>query len=200
MVIIARGAEAVIEKKDEIIIKKRVPKGYRYPELDETLRRQRTRAEARLIEKASSLTNTARLIELNESNKEIKLEYLKGKKIADCLDKIREKKQIARQVGKAIARIHDANIIHGDLTTSNMIYHDKKVHLIDFGLGFISSRSEDKAVDIHVFKEALEAKHPQNHEKLIDAFLKGYAFSKNASSVLKQLKKVELRGRYKAQY
>ncbi|MEK6858713.1 MAG: KEOPS complex kinase/ATPase Bud32 [Nanoarchaeota archaeon] len=200
--IIARGAEAVIEKKGKTVIKKRIVKGYRHPELDEKLRKQRTRAEAKLIERASTLIPVAKIKRVDEQEKELELEYIAGKKLAENFDKLKNKRVIAKKVGASTAKLHDNHIVHGDLTTSNMIYNPQtgETHIIDFGLGFISQKVEDKAVDVHVFKEALEAKHPKNHDLLYKAFVAGYKTSKNASLVLKQLEKVEKRGRYKAQY
>lgn len=200
--IIARGAEAVIERHGLTVIKKRVAKGYRYPELDEKLRKLRTRSEAKLLEKAQSLISVPRLITLNEIKKTLELEYIKGEKLADNLEKIKEKVRIYAQIGASIAKLHDAGIIHGDLTTSNMIYNlkDKKMYLIDFGLGYHSSRIEDKAVDLHVLEEALTARHPTIAEKAWKTIIKNYQHSTNALLVIKQLKKVEKRGRYKTQY
>ena len=42
--------------------------------------------------------------------------------------------------------------------TNDMIY-DKKIYLIDFGLSLYSNKPEDKAVDLHLLKQALESKH-----------------------------------------
>ncbi|MCX6749275.1 MAG: hypothetical protein NTW17_00835 [Candidatus Pacearchaeota archaeon] len=75
-----------------------------------------------------------------------------------------------------------------------------KIFFIDFGLGFISPKIEDKAVDLHLLKQALEAKHFTHWYELFNEVLKGYSFSKNSKQVLKQLKKVEARGRYKEAY
>ena len=75
-----------------------------------------------------------------------------------------------------------------------------KVYFIDFGLGFHSSKAEDKATDLHVLKEALEAKHPASSEELWNNILQGYKKSKNAKATIGRLEKVELRGRYKEQY
>ena len=72
-----------------------------------------------------------------------------------------------------------------------------RVFIIDFGLGFISKRIEDKAVDLHLIKQALEAKHFQNWEDLFNSFSEGYQDYKEAKEVLSRLKKVESRGRYK---
>ena len=72
-----------------------------------------------------------------------------------------------------------------------------KIFFIDFGLGFISHKFEDKAVDIHLFKQALEAKHFRNWEALFSEFEKGYNKSKDFKIVFERLKAVEKRGRYK---
>lgn len=198
--ILARGAEAIITKQKNQIIKLRLPKGYRHPVLDEKLRKLRTRAEYKLLEKANLIINSARTISLNEQDKEITIEYLSGAKLADCLDN--QKPTISNQIGSSIAKLHDSGIIHGDLTTSNMILaKNKKVYFIDFGLGFHSQKAEDKAVDIHVLKEALEARHPKVWEKVWKNILKAYTkTSPQSQIVLKQLERVERRGRYKAQY
>ena len=72
-----------------------------------------------------------------------------------------------------------------------------KIFFIDFGLGFISQKLEDKAVDLHLLKQALEAKHFKNWEILWKEVEKGYKSSKDATKVLERLKAVERRGRYK---
>ncbi|EFK97892.1 Conserved hypothetical protein [sediment metagenome] len=74
-----------------------------------------------------------------------------------------------------------------------------KVYFIDFGLGYISKKYEDKAVDVHLFKQALEAKHFKNWEVLFREFVKGYESvdKKEAEKVLNQMRKVERRGRYR---
>ena len=77
-----------------------------------------------------------------------------------------------------------------------MILKDAQVYFIDFGLGFNSKRIEDKAVDLHLLRQALEAKHFLNWEKLFAAVIKGYE-SKDKEKIIEQLKKVESRGRYK---
>ena len=200
--ILARGAEAVIEKKGSLVIKKRVPKGYRHSILDQKLRTIRTRAEVKLLQKVNAIIPSPKVKNIDEQTKTIILEHIRGKKLADHLEKIKNSSIIAKQIGTSISRLHDANIIHGDLTTSNMIYNDKdkKVYIIDFGLGFHSSRVEDKAVDLHVLKEALKAKHPKIYERAFSSIISGYKSSKQSSQVLRQLEKVEKRGRYKSQY
>ena len=239
--IIQQGAEAIIiqEKKSNLIIKRRIKKAYRIQELDDSIRKLRTRSESKLLEKAGKLIPIPKIIKTDEKNKEIIMEFIQGQNLSENLDNFPEKKQleILKIIGENTAKLHNSNIIHGDLTTSNMIYVediDKKkskkvdsnknssvinnsnldintkttnfnVLFIDFGLGFHSNKIEDKAVDLHLIKEALEARHFKNWEKLFKAFEKGYKNQKNtgfkeAEQVINRLKKVESRGRYKEKF
>tara|TARA_Y100000310_G_C20648524_1_gene798025 strand:+ start:1473 stop:2072 length:600 start_codon:yes stop_codon:yes gene_type:complete len=194
--ILQQGAEAIISIQDNQIHKTRIKKSYRIPEIDEPLRKQRTKKEAKLLDKLQNIIPVPKLIKVNQDEKEIIMEYIKGKKLSEHLDKLKNKIQIMKQIGKQISILHDNNIIHGDLTTSNMILSNNKVFIIDFGLSFHSTRIEDKAVDLHLIKQALEAKHFLYYNKLFKAVLTGYN-SKDKGEIFEQLKKVEKRGRYK---
>jgi len=202
--IIARGAEAIISLSGNKLTKERITKSYRYPALDKQLRKRRTKSEAKLLEKSSKLISSPKVISSSIETYKIQMEHIKGKRLSEHLDKFpkAEQTKVSRQIGRSLAILHDEGIIHGDLTTSNLILSDKnkKVYFIDFGLGFHSNRSEDKAVDLHLISQALEAKHSKNAKTLFKKILEGYKKSKNYSSVLTRLQKVEKRGRYKAQY
>jgi len=101
-------------------------------------------------------------------------------------------------MGINLALLHNAEIIHGDLTTSNMIISKETLYFIDFGLGFQSNKVEDKAVDLHLIKQALEAKHYEISKECFKFILAGYKQeAKNFNQILARLKKVESRGRYK---
>lgn len=193
--ILAQGAEAIISKQGNQVTKDRIEKGYRIRILDNKLRKSRTKSEAKLLEKASQLISTPKVIKTDNKQK-IQMQFTNGKKLSDYLDSLPDNNEICKQIGNSVAKLHDNNIIHGDLTTSNMILKDNKVYFIDFGLGFTSRRIEDKAVDLHLLKQALEAKHFQNWKPLFEAVLKGYN-SKDKILILKQLEKVESRGRYR---
>ena len=198
--VIQQGAEAIIYKTKNKVVKDRIKKSYRIFELDKKIRTRRTRSEAKLLIKASEIINIPKIHESNDKTKKIEMEFIDGKKLSEHLDKFQLKKQltICKQIGKDIAKLHDNNIIHGDLTTSNMILSKKdKIFFIDFGLGYISRKFEDKAVDIHLLRQALEAKHFKNWEKLFNEFLKGYKKSKDYNTTLERFKAVEKRGRYK---
>ena len=193
-----QGAEAIITLNKNIITKNRIPKSYRLKELDEKIRKKRTEKEAKILEKASEIISVPKV--LNQTKFELELEYIDGDKLSDKLNSYKEEKQFKtmQTLGEEVAKLHTNDIIHGDLTTSNTILKEKKVYIIDFGLSFISKRIEDKAVDLHLIKQALEAKHFQNHEKLFENFVKGYLESlKESKEVLERLRKVESRGRYK---
>ena len=358
MKIIQQGAEAkiLLDKKNNSVIKDRISKSYRHPELDKQIRKRRTKAEARLLIKANEIINSPIPNETNES--QIKMPFINGKKLSKHLDKLplKEQKQIMKLIGNSIAKLHKADIIHGDLTTSNMIlvsgektdfekqleevkklnlplgnyalfgsaplgvrgirkcrdidiivneklwqeYKNKpgwkyevtkngiehlskgiielwnnwlpwypnankfikdaeiinripfvkikyfiewkikfgrekdkqdvkliknylnkisrhevsgkvstsggregklsnpKVFFIDFGLGYISNKTEDKAVDLHLLKQALEAKHFKHFKELQGEVLKAYKKEKpEAEKIFKQITAVERRGRYK---
>lgn len=217
--ILAQGAEAKIIQKGNFIIKDRISKGYRHPELDKRIIKIRTKKEKNLLEKASKIINTPNPEETSEISL-IKMPFIKGKKLSDFLEKLNHRK-ISKEIGKSIAKLHDNDIIHGDLTTSNMIWveslkkisnkeknaeqissHDCKINnksrlfFIDFGLGFISKRIEDKAVDLHLIKQALEAKHFSIWKECWKIIEKEYK-PKDKKKIIEQLKKVEARGRYK---
>lgn len=198
--IIQRGAEAIILRKGDEVVKRRVKKLYRFPELDEKIRKLRMRSEAKLLEKAAKLIPTPKILKVDEKEKEIDIEFMDGKKLSENLDDLKNWKEVCEQIGENIAKLHDAGIIHGDLTTSNMIFQENKVYFIDYGLGFANGKIEDKAVDLHLIKQALEAKHFKYSEKFFSAILEGYKISKNYKETIARLEKVEKRGRYKQQY
>ncbi|KAJ4460404.1 putative TP53-regulating kinase [Paratrimastix pyriformis] len=108
--------------------------------------------------------------------------------------------EAARKIGGTIARLHNAGICHGDLTTSNMMFRDDSADLvlIDFGLAFMSSSAEDKAVDLYVLERALLATHP-NSKALFDGIMENYArTSTKGEEILARLVKVRARGRKKS--
>ncbi|MCK5321156.1 Kae1-associated serine/threonine protein kinase [Candidatus Pacearchaeota archaeon] len=197
MKLIQQGAEAKIFLDKSVINKDRIPKSYRHPQLDKQIRTRRTRSESKILTKAHDLKiNVPKVLNTDKFN--IEIEYIEGDRLSETLNSYPKKKQFKsmQQLGEQTALLHKNNIIHGDLTTSNTISSDNKIFLIDFGLGFISTKIEDKAVDLHLIKQALEAKHFQNHEELFEQFTKGYQWS-DSEKILERLKIVEKRGRYK---
>lgn len=197
--IIQQGAEALILKKRNDVIKRRIKKSYRISEIDDKIRKTRTKSESKLLKKASELIEIPLIIRTDEKTKEIIMKFIDGKKLSEHLDKfsLKKQKEICRKIGENVAKLHNKDIIHGDLTTSNMILSKKDVYFIDFGLGFISHKIEDKAVDLHLLKQALEARHFKNWKELVEKVFSGYKKFKDSDKVFIQLKAVEKRGRYK---
>jgi TP53 regulating kinase and related kinases len=204
--LIQQGAEAkiLLNEKEGIITKDRISKAYRIKELDDKIRKQRTKSETKLLEKASKIINSP--TPLSKTNiYQIPMHYINGKKLSESLNDfpLEKQKQIMHLIGENIAKLHKEDIIHGDLTTSNMILveEDKlQLFFIDFGLGFISKKTEDKAVDLHLLKQALEAKHFQNWQALFKEFEKAYETelgSTEAKKVFERIISVERRGRYR---
>ncbi len=187
---IGQGAEAIIYETDDRIIKKRVAKGYRLPEIDFELRKARTAREARILKKAG--IPVPKILNIDKKDMIIEMEKIEGVKLSDHLEKL-DYCEISSVVGKQIAMLHRKNIIHGDLTTSNMIYSEGVVYFIDFGLSFTSTKAEDKAVDLHLLKQALDSRHNTICEDCLEAVKKAYA----DTEVLARLEVVEKRGRHK---
>lgn len=202
MKIIAIGAEAILYKKGNKLIKKRIKKEYRNKIIDFNLRKYRTRREARILKKVSYLIDVPIVHKVDENKGIIILDFIKGKKLSEWIEKFDKKKQeeIGKIIGLNIAKLHNAGIIHGDLTTSNMIYKEGKVFFIDFGLAFHSNRIEDKAVDIYLLIQAIKSKHYKIYENFTKIILDNYfSFVEESEKIRNQLKKVELRRRYKSE-
>ena len=198
--ILAQGAESILYLEKDIVTKDRIKKSYRIKELDEKIRKSSTRRETRILEKAFKLIPVPELLYSSDKETRIKLEFLKGQLLKNIFSDLTIKKrtEICKQMGKQIAILHFNNIIHNDLTTSNMILRDKKLYFIDFGLSFISTKTEDKAVDLKLLKQALESKHYTISNTSFNHVLKGYKFiPKQYQEVINRLKQVEKRGRYK---
>lgn len=198
MKIIKRGAEAVLYKTDSQVVKNRIKKNYRIAEIDEPLRKQRTKIEARLLSEARRAGIATPQVFSVEENK-INMEYIRGERLKELLNSCNNKKRImlAREIGSAIALLHNSGVIHGDLTTSNMILKGEKIFFIDFGLGGFSKRIEDFAMDMSVLKEALKSTHYRYLNMLWQNIVKAYKEKNHdAGVVLRRLEGIEKRGRY----
>jgi len=192
---IQQGAEAVISLDNNQITKHRLKKSYRFQVLDEKLRFRRTKSETKIIKKLFNIIPVPKIIDSDKEN--IFMEFINGKKLSEHLENL-DYKTICKQIAENITKIHNQDIVHQDLTTSNMILSNKdnKVYFIDFGLGFHSRKIEDKAVDLHLLQQALEAKHYKIAEECIKIILNNYK-PDNFKLIIKRIKTIEKRGRYK---
>ena len=205
--LIKKGAEANLYLEEwqgrKVIMKRRPPKAYRLPQLDSTVRTQRTLHEPLLIHRAKEAgvpTPTIYMIETADSN--IIMEYVEGTQIKKTLDNMpsKERLQLCHHIGTLIGRLHKHGIIHGDLTTSNMILtRHGKIYFVDFGLGEISEESEIRGVDLHLMKRALQSTHHKFARECFEAVVIGYSEAVGneiAVKVLVKVNEIERRGRY----
>ncbi|MBI2657636.1 Kae1-associated serine/threonine protein kinase [Candidatus Woesearchaeota archaeon] len=195
--LIAQGAEAKLFLEDGNVLKQRFSKSYRIKEIDEKLRGSRTRREAKVLQKLEAIDFSAPKLISNDEKESLVIEKINGKLVKDILEKS-DYKKLCGEIGKKVAILHNSSIIHGDLTTSNMIL-SKEIYFIDFGLSFFSEKAEDRAVDLHLLKEGLESKHYRIWEGCFKCALDAYKKeANNSSETLKRLEAVEKRGRYRA--
>ncbi|ROV93981.1 hypothetical protein VSDG_06309 [Cytospora chrysosperma] len=226
-------------------LKYRPPKPYRHPILDARLTRQRILAEARVLARCRrEAVPVPAVYCVDEAAGWLMMEWVEGQPVrvgvnAWLGDKTEDEVNRAagagegdggqgnaelvglmRRVGAAVGKLHAAGLVHGDLTTSNMMLRpaargkeeggakggagedgvaggvlDGEIVIIDFGLASQSSSEEDRAVDLYVLERAFLSTHPRA-QKLFDEVLAGYGQGfKGARPVLKKLEDVRMRGR-----
>lgn len=206
--LVAKGAEANIYSDnyldEEVLLKKRVAKGYRIREIDEYLRRKRTKNESKLLGEAKRcgvVTPLVYDVDLKESI--ITMEKVTGTEVKEIFSgenymDLSTIRSISRIIGENVARLHDCGIIHGDLTTSNLILREDEdsVVFIDFGLGKISDLVEDKGVDLLVFKKAINGIHHDISQECFDSIIEGYSGALDYKKIVAKIDEIEGRGRY----
>jgi len=204
MEILYRGAESILYKDvfedQEVLVKDRIKKGYRIDQIDKELRKTRTRKEVKLLTDARKIgVMTPKILHVDETKSKIIMEFISGERIKELLFTA-DKKTIEKccfEIGKTIGKLHSAGIVHGDLTTSNMILKDEKMYFIDFSLGEFSKRIEDQGVDLNLLLEALKSTHFKILKICWDNILKGYKQEYiRAEEVLMKIDEIEKRGRY----
>jgi TP53 regulating kinase-like protein len=208
--LIKKGAEASLYLADwhgrKVIMKKRLPKKYRPPKLDEQIKTYRTIHEPQLMHEAKKAgVPTPTIFLVDTKNATIIMEFIDGKQMKQLLAKVAksERQSLCLKIGELIGRLHEYGIIHGDLTTSNMILDfEGKIFFVDFGLGEKSKELEARGVDLHLMKRALQSTHFRFTEECFDAVIRGYAKILGAEAVkniLDKIKEIERRGRYVAE-
>ncbi|HDD57092.1 MAG TPA: Kae1-associated serine/threonine protein kinase [Thermoplasmatales archaeon] len=201
--VIYRGAEAEIILSRylgrEVVKKRRIPKSYRLKELDFRLRSSRTREEAKLIMESRKAGVPVPIVyDVDLLNCTLTMEFVKGERVKELLSRVskEERRDICVEIGKNIAKLHNRGIIHGDLTTSNMIFL-KRIYFIDFGLGSFSKEIEDRGVDLHLLLEAFKSAHSE-HEDMFSYVLEGYRekYDEDFREIKRKLDEISKRGRY----
>jgi TP53 regulating kinase-like protein len=205
--LIKKGAEASLYLAEwhgrRVVMKKRLPKEYRPSKLDEQIRIYRTVHEPQLMHEAKEAgvpTPTIFLVDVADAT--IIMEFIEGKQVKKVLSETSKstRQSLCLRIGESVGRLHERGIIHGDLTTSNMILDpERKIFFVDFGLGEKTVELEARGVDLHLMKRALQSTHFRFAEECFEAVIRGYSRVlgvENAKSVLDNIREIERRGRY----
>ena len=201
-----RGAEADLFLSRigpwNAVVKKRVAKQYRNPILDKHLRRERTLSEASLLHEAKVAgTKAPSILNVDMESNTIVMTRIEGLVARDCMDSMSPKiaRQLFRRLGEEVARLHSGGIVHGDLTTSNIIFTPSGVpFIVDFGMSRRSVEPEDRGVDLHLLQRSIRATHGQR-SSLIKSLVLGYkaAAGENVSKTAwAKAREISRRGRY----
>ena len=205
--LLKKGAEASLYLAEwhglRVVVKVRIPKKYRPPELDMQIRTYRTVHEPQLMHKAKAAGVPTPLIYMvNVPEASITMEYIEGQQIKQLLNQATEEKrrELCVAIGELIGKLHSHGLIHGDLTTSNMILNPEgKIYFVDFGLGEKNVEVEAQGVDLHLMKRALQSTHYMFWEECFKAVLTGYSRVlgvEAAEKVYLKIREIERRGRY----
>jgi len=208
--LIKKGAEADLYSEKwhglNVILKKRVRKKYRISQLDLEIRRSRTVHESQLMHDAKLAgVPTPVIYAIDTASTTIVMQRIEGLRIKEALDNLdlEDRERLCSSIGELVGRLHKNGIIHGDLTTSNMIISDDgKVFFIDFGLGEHSKEAEDRGVDLFLMKRSLQGAHHQCAKECFTTLMKGYAKEIGADiakEVFKKVEEISRRGRYIAE-
>lgn len=212
--LIKQGAEAKLYVNyylgKKTLIKERFKKEYRHPDLDASITKDRIKNEARAIVRCKTIgVTTPTLYLVDFERRRIYMQYYDNSiTIKDHIIKTMQDNTnpdilnpIAELIGKTVRKLHDSNIIHGDLTTSNMLLsnnnelNSSELVMIDFGLSYIDASTEDKGVDLYVLERALISTHndvPDLFTKILDS----YKSSKgNVKEIISKFEEVRARGR-----
>ncbi|KAM6487941.1 kinase-like protein [Trichoderma sp. SZMC 28011] len=225
--LITQGAEGRLYKTTYLLpsipcaLKYRPPKPWRHPILDQRLTRHRILSEARILSKCRrDGLRVPDVYALDESAGWLMLEWVQGTPVrvninqrlgnrTEGIEGDEELKDLMRRIGAAVGKMHSIGIIHGDLTTSNMMLNppsgqaetdnvsglEGEIVIIDLGLASGGVHDEDRAVDLYVLERAFGSTHPRAEcvfGEVLDAYKKSF---KQAGVALKKLEEVRMRGR-----
>jgi N6-L-threonylcarbamoyladenine synthase/protein kinase Bud32 len=197
------GAEARIIKSRyldiETIRKERIRKAYRIKEIDDFLRRERTKREARILNLIKALgINAPYVLDIDLREGIMEISFIDGKNLREIFEEIpeNERYRIDDVIGLYIAKMHKKGISHGDITTSNIMYDGMNVYIIDPSMGDLNSKVEELGTDLHLLKESFLSAHSNlmvDFERIIQSYLKYYP---EGIVNVERMKEIEGRRRY----
>ncbi|MCJ1462161.1 serine/threonine-protein kinase bud32 [Pseudocyphellaria aurata] len=233
--LVTQGAEALVYRTTFLLsswpcaLKYRPPKPYRHPVLDARLTRHRILSEARVLVKCRREGVAVPGVlavewEAAGGGGWMLMEWIEGRTVKEVLLERKGRmdeeegakfiRELMGKIGRVVGRLHEVGVVHGDLTTSNLMLRsdgkkamedeaansaaddgDAEIVLIDFGLAAQSLQEEDKGVDLYVLERAFGSTHPEaevDFKEVLKAYGESY---KGGKSVLKRLEEVRMRGR-----
>ncbi|KAI9183390.1 serine/threonine-protein kinase bud32 [Blastocladiella emersonii ATCC 22665] len=212
--LIKQGAEGRIFRHATLgipaVTKERFTKAYRHPALDAKLTKSRLLQEARALHRARTVASvdTPRVLFVDLDRMTLTMEEIPGRTARDWVVEHGEQEEhgeslnaLCAGIGRAVAALHRIDLVHGDLTTSNLVVRNgdpRDLVVIDFGLATVTTLAEDKGVDLYVLERAIRSTHPRLERVMVDAILAAYeaeAGAALAKPVIDKLEEVRLRGR-----
>lgn len=223
MVVFKQGAEARLTigefNGQQCLIKERFVKNYRHPELDTHLTKERMRAESKAVSRCVAAgVNAPQIFHMDLNDRKIYMKYYEKSITAkayindivpnlnDAEERENRIQKLATEIGTCVGKMHANNIIHGDLTTSNILldpsdaddgsFREYFLIMIDFGLSSYSQSSEQKGVDLYVLERALLSTHsgvPNLFNNILEAYK--LANSKSSAETIVKFEEVRARGR-----
>jgi TP53 regulating kinase and related kinases len=202
-----RGAEADLFLSDadrwKAVVKRRVKKEYRSEALDEQIRRDRTISEVNILHDAKAAgVKVPSILGIEPEANTFLMTFIGGTVARDCLDGMnnRDASRLFKRLGAMIGSLHSAGIVHGDLTTSNILLTPSgDPFIVDFGMSRRSIEPEDRGVDLHLLQRSITASHVNDTTPLIKALSVGYretAGKKIHESSWAKAREISRRGRY----
>lgn len=225
--LLKQGAEARLYVCEYLglptLVKERFKKEYRHVDLDTALTKERIKNEARAIVRAKiAKVKTPTLYLVDFERRRIYMEYYENSiTVKDFIINIVKPEESSKQddllqfaskiIGETVRMLHDCDIIHGDLTSSNLLFVQRKQEIkenkwldienielavIDFGLAHVGPSAEDKGVDLYVLERALISTHndfPELFSNILSSY-KDYS-KKNVKEILRKFEEVRARGR-----
>jgi len=211
--VVKQGAEARLYTGSflgqQVVAKERFSKKYRHPALDAQLTKDRHKAEARALAKCKQIGVCVPTMYLcdNTTTTIIMQNMVNSITARDFINNMLDDKntaqlsKLAELIGETVAKMHSNGLIHGDITTSNILVRtldncDLSLVMIDFGLSFQEGVAEDKGVDLYVLERAFLSTHPDTEEifaEILEAYKK--KAGKQAGEVFKKFEEIRLRGR-----
>ena len=201
-VLLKRGAEAELRRTEwhgrPAVEKIRLPKAYRHERIDRELRTSRLRAEVRLMAEARGVGVSVPIIyDVDLARDRLVMEFVDGPTAKELLQRGRGgPSEIAEAIGRLAGTLHAHGIVHGDLTTSNMLWREGRLYVIDFSMGEKTESLEAQGVDLRLLKEAWTSAHfdlLDLFDEVLAAYRETYA---RADEAVAKLAEIEDRGRY----